>query len=71
VTLTVPGPDTLNACDVRPPFPVSTLENVSVVGPVGVVGVVDAVGDVGLLEHPAPHDAKTRTPKSAAFILTI
>jgi hypothetical protein len=24
-----------------------------------------------LLEHPAPHDANTRTPKSAAFILTI
>ena len=71
VTLTLPGADTLNACDV-PPFIVSTLEKVSVVGPVvGGVVVVGVDGDVGLLEHPAAKDANTRTPKSAALILTI
>src|SRR5712692_10527593 len=69
VTLTMPGPDdTLKACDV-PPFTVSTLEKVSVVGPVVVVVEVD--GAVGLLEHPAPKDATTSTAKSAGFILTI
>src|SRR5438105_954077 len=68
VTLAVPACDALKACDVAP-LTVNTLENVSVVGDVVAGGVVvDVDGDVGLLEHPPPNDAKTKAPMRSAAV---